>query len=149
MFFLIGLVIFSTITMVNLLMSAIIDDYAEMKKEVEIENLYFIAEYVIEEGWYTSNLMCTNPSPLTRELLFCPRLICINCELDPLPIPRPFSSCSPAMEAREREPLLRKLLDIRKGKSRLCKYHSGEPSSEEMFGAQERCIKTTRWNNCR
>merc|ERR1719469_1725317 len=50
MLFLIGLVILSTITMINLLVAAIISDYQTMKDSVDMENLYFIAEYIIEVG---------------------------------------------------------------------------------------------------
>jgi len=143
MLFLIGLVIFSTITMVNLLMSAIIYDYADMKKEVEIENLYFIAEYILEEGEYANiykyikeDLLCFRPSLFEGKLRYCPHLICISadCKLDPVPIPRPFSRDHPAREANEREPLLCRLLELRKGKSKqsnLCEYHGGK-TSEEM-----------------
>jgi len=148
MLFLIGLVIFSTITMVNLVMSAIIYDYGDMKKEVEIEHLYFIAEYIIEEAEYAifnryiKQGLCSKIYKLFQDddhnecneikpsLEFCPRLVCINCELDPLPIPRPFFKYNPAKEVNEREPLLRRLSELRKGKSTLCEYHGGKTSEE-------------------
>jgi len=55
MIFLIGLVILSTITLVNLLVAAVISDYETMKDNVDIENLYFIAEYIVEEEMYKGN----------------------------------------------------------------------------------------------
>merc|ERR1719509_115979 len=55
MIFLIGLVILSTITLVNLLVAAVISDYETMKANVDIENLYFITEYIIEEEMYKGN----------------------------------------------------------------------------------------------
>lgn len=69
MLFLIGLVIFSTITMFNLLMSAIIFDYAQMKEEVEIENLYFIAEYILEEEEYLQKMFFSQVGRISTELL--------------------------------------------------------------------------------
>merc|ERR1719319_1960596 len=50
MLFLIGLVILTTITMINLLVAAIINDYEIMKDSVDMENLYFITEYIVEVG---------------------------------------------------------------------------------------------------
>lgn len=58
MIFLIGMVILSTITMVNLLVAAIINDYEKMMEEVGMENLYFITEYIIEQGEFERSSFC-------------------------------------------------------------------------------------------
>jgi len=154
-----------------------------------MENLYFITEYIVEQGEYERSVFCVLPKlwqytkkksqlkahvePVENFLLqipvflgfytktevelikekgeqreelfkkkedtkmeFCPHMICNykTCKMEPLPIPR--SGCwrySPEKEAKEREPLLSKLLDIRKGYNSLseekeesqneCKYH--------------------------
>jgi len=153
MLFLIGMVILSTITMINLLVAAIISDYQNMKISVDMENLCFIAEYIIEaeERQRLNYQMCSLFSctmslynffvnDYDNEMIIehCPHLICkSNPCLPPLPIAKPGWSYNPTSEAGEREPLLLRLLEIRKGKEKnkteddgegLCEYH--------MYGLQ-------------
>lgn len=136
MLFLIGMICLITITMINLLVAAIISDFNKMKDEVEEENLYFIAEYIIEIEKYSRKLedcilsVCGRKRYKTAEtweqfkLKYCPHLICNECEMEPLPIPRPGSlRYNPAMEANERNPLLYQLLEIKKRSENLCEYH--------------------------
>merc|ERR1740139_486139 len=87
----------------NLLVAAILNDYNEMMEEVGMENLYFITEYIIEQGEYERSMLCEVVKCLMPmleccshphfedKMEFCPHLICREktCKLDPLPIPRP------------------------------------------------------------
>jgi len=137
MLFLVGMICLVTITMINLLVAAIISDFNKMKDEVDEENLYFIAEYIIEVEKYSRKLEDFILSVFGKQtykleekcehfkLKYCPHLICNNCEnCEPLPIPRPGSlRCNPAMEANERNPLLYQLLEIRERSKNLCEYH--------------------------
>jgi len=147
MFFLIGLVILSTITMINLLVAAIISDYEKMKVSVDMENLFFITEYIIEVGEHEKLLyqMCEN-RPLAmkifnvlvkkddeKTLKYCPHLICNSdvCDIDPLPIAKPGWSYDLALEAGERKPLLLRLLEIRKGMEKNKKDEEKEKEEQE------------------
>merc|ERR550519_2620740 len=161
MLFLVGLIFFCTITMINLLVAAIINDYNQMKDEVAEENLRFIAEYVIEferivkklekyfkpeetddydnfcnrewikkfKEYFFKLLSKLGLTDTTKDfrLAYCPHLVCRNCVLEPLPIPRPGTHRSkPAMEANERNPLLLQILSNleKKGtKESLCGEH--------------------------
>merc|ERR1719319_1295522 len=105
MLILIGMVILSTITMINLLVAAIISDYQNMKISVDMENLCFIAEYSIEaeERQSINYQMCSLFSctmslynffvkDYDNEMIIehCPHLICkSNPCLPPLPIAKP------------------------------------------------------------
>merc|ERR1719319_619097 len=101
--------------MINLLVAAIISDYDAMKDEVDEENLYFIAEYMIErekcervtQRWLQNHfqmLQNTLPDWILKMILtpdekrkafvlqYCPHLICkCGLEVERLPIPRPGS----------------------------------------------------------
>jgi len=148
MLFLIGLVILSTITMINLLVAAIISDYEKMKVSVDMENLFFITEYIIEEGekekflyqMFKNNQIAMKfynwivNEDFEMSIKHCPHLICDSgvCDTAPLPIAKPGWSYNQAMEAGEREPLLLRLLEIRKGMEKnikeeenvyVCDYH--------------------------
>jgi len=179
MIFLIGLVILTTITMINLLVAAIINDYQTMKDSVDMENLYFITEYIIEVGEIRRSMyhifqkynkikilipiyntfidlydsfvsLCVKPclnhggksypkngdiEENMKKITYCPHLICNSdeCKMYPLPIAKPGWSYNKTMEAGEREPLLLRLLEIRKGNKKpnkeneeeiLCYYHT-------------------------
>jgi len=152
MLFLIGLVILTTITMINLLVAAIINDYQIMKDSVDMENLYFITEYIVEVGeirrliyHFIQKHNCGKIFILMRlcdtlekmkdikKMTYCPHLICNSdeCKIEPLPIAKPGWKYNQATEASEREPLLLRLLEIRKGNKKykkedeenFCYYH--------------------------
>merc|ERR1712241_1154540 len=141
--FLMALICFSTITMINLLVAAIITDYNKMKDEVDEENLYFIAEYIIEIETQKHNLLklIQKALKLSRrnkakktakdfKLTYCPHLVCNNCKMEPLPLPRPGSiRYSPVMEANDRNPLLHEILEKRKARELLCEDHKYEEDS--------------------
>jgi len=153
MLFLAGLVIFSTIAMVNLLVAAIISDYQKMKEEGKIETLYFIAEYIVEEEEYDykiniskiMTILCLNIGMDDEDkgvLEYCPRLICNNCKMEPLPIPRPgVARCNAALEAAEREPLLSKLLELRGSETGMCKYHDETSGDVFLFNGKKAKVK--------
>lgn len=120
MLFLVGLIFFCTITMINLLVAAIISDYNKMKDEVDEENMLFIAEYIIEFERILKNITFLENFFTTKKetgkdfvLTYCPHLICTNCTWEQLPVPRPGTfRYNPAVEANERNPLLHQILSI-------------------------------------
>jgi len=137
--FLVVLICFITITLINLLVAAIISDYNALKEEVDEENLYFIAEYLIEVEKYQRRAEKSLPESLFKFLYpstlvnredfkvqedYCPHLICNNCSMEPLPIPRPGTArFNPAKEANQRRPILGRLLEICGINENLCAYH--------------------------
>lgn len=164
MIFLIIVVVLGNITMINLLVATIINDYEKLKAEADIENLYFIARYIEVDkstGGFARKFnnffqqhvcfflesCCSSEEPALDELnmKFCPHFICNSesCSNEDklpnpkhkLPIPRPgIERYNASVEANQRKPLLRKLMEIRGDGQNPCALHEqGERETTEIL----------------